>query len=303
MKKKEKPFHLLWLDWPYGAFRLNAESFKLYKSLVPGGEVKSVKSEKAFLEELPKATVAVTWQFKKEWFDRAGKLRILATPAAGRELMPSDGEMPEGVQKIHGSFHGQLMSETIVACIFAHARGLFAAKEFQDKNVLWPRSEMSPFCNRVAGTRAVILGYGKIGKATGEKLSALGVDVAGVTRKNIGDLPKLLPSADWLVMALPADTGTDDIVNAKMLAKLPRRAVVVNVGRGNSIDEKALAHALSKRKIAAAFLDVFKEEPLTEKSPLAGDIPGLYRLPHVSAFAPEYIPLFFEEMAVKGCFS
>jgi phosphoglycerate dehydrogenase-like enzyme len=210
--------------------------------------------------------------------------------------------MPEGIVKLHGSFHGQLMSETVIACMFAYARGLFAAKKFQDENVLWPRSEMSRFCNRVAGTNAVILGYGKIGKATGEKLTSLGVNVVGVGRKNTGKLPKYLKSADWLIVALPSDTGTDNIINAKMLAKLPRNAVIINVGRGNSIDEEALASSLLKKKIAAAFLDVFKDEPLTEKSPLSCNIPGLFRMPHVSAFAPEYIPLFFEEMAVKGCF-
>jgi phosphoglycerate dehydrogenase-like enzyme len=302
MAQKEKRFHLLWLDWPYDAFRLNGESLKLYRSLVGDDEVKAVKSEKAFLKELPKATTVVTWQFKKEWFNFATNLRVLATPAAGRELLPVEADMPKGVVKLHGSFHGQIMSETVIACVFAYARGLFAAKKFQDENVLWPRAEMSPFCNRVAGTNAVILGYGKIGKATGEKLGALGVNVTGVTRKNIADLPKYLKSADWLVVALPSDTGTDNIIDAKMIAKLPRNAVIINVGRGNSIDEEALAEALLKKKIAAAFLDVFKEEPLSETSPLSSNIPGLFRMPHVSAFAPEYIPLFFEEMAVKGFF-
>lgn len=302
MAQKEKRFHLLWLDWPYDAFRLNGESLKLYRSLAGDDEVKAVKSEKAFLKELPKATTVVTWQFKKEWFNFATNLRVLATPAAGRELLPVEADMPKGVVKLHGSFHGQIMSETVIACVFAYARGLFAAKKFQDENVLWPRAEMSPFCNRVSGTNAVILGYGKIGKATGEKLEALGVNVTGVTRKNIADLPKYLKSADWLVVALPSDTGTDNIIDAKMIAKLPRNAVIINVGRGNSIDEEALAEALLKKKIAAAFLDVFKEEPLSETSPLSSNIPGLFRMPHVSAFAPEYIPLFFEEMAVKGFF-
>jgi phosphoglycerate dehydrogenase-like enzyme len=302
MTKKEKGFHLLWLDWPYDAFRLNRESLNLYRSLANGDEVKSVTSEKAFLKELPKATTVVTWQFKKEWFNKAPKLRLLATPAAGRELLPTDAEMPKGVTKLHGAFHGQIMSETVIACVFAHARGLFAAKKFQDENVLWPRSEMSRFCNRVAGTNAVILGYGKIGKSTGEKLTALGVHVEGVTRKNIAELPNYLKTADWLIVALPSDTGTDNIINAKMISKLPRNAVIINVGRGNSIDEEALANALLKGRIAAAFLDVFKDEPLKENSPLAENIPCLYRMPHVSAFAPEYIPLFFEEMAVKGFF-
>jgi len=58
--------------------------------------------------------------------------------------------------------------------------------------------------------------------------------------------------------------------------------------------------ALEKGRIAAAFLDVFKNEPLTASSPLAADIPGLYRLPHASALSPDYLSLFFRELATAG---
>lgn len=259
-----------------------------------------VRSESAFLRALPSATHAICWEFKKGWFDRAPKLRVLATPAAGRELLPSDDEMPPGVVRVNGAFHGAIMSETVLACIFAHARGLYRAYDFQRKGVLWPRSEMSPFCSLVAGTRAVILGYGKIGRTIGTRLEALGVAVTGIRRRNAQELIPSLKNADWLIVALPSDTGTDNIVNRRVLAALPRRAVVVNVGRGNAVDEGALADALRRRRIAGAYLDVFKNEPLTASSPLAADLPGLVRLPHASAFAPEYLPLFFRELAEGG---
>ena len=259
-----------------------------------------VRSESAFLRALPSATHAICWEFKKEWSDRAPKLRVLATPAAGRELLPSDDEMPPGVVRVNGAFHGAIMSETVLACIFAHARGLYRAYDFQREGVLWPRSEMSPFCSLVAGTRAVILGYGKIGRTIGARLEALGVAVTGIRRRNAQELIPSLKNADWLIVALPSDTGTDNIVNRRVLAALPRRAVVVNVGRGNAVDEDALADALRRRRIAGAYLDVFKNEPLTASSPLAADLPGLVRLPHASAFAPEYLPLFFRELAEGG---
>ena len=300
MKKKS---HLIWLDWPYDAFRLKPIDLKLYKSLAGEGEVAFVTSEKAFLRKLPSATHVVTWQFKKEWFEKAANLKVLSTPAAGRELMPNDEDMPKGIEKIHGTFHGQIMSETVIACMFAHARGLYAAKKFQDENVLWARGEMSPFCSRIAGTKAVILGYGNIGKATAVKIEALGVEVHGVGRKNIDELPQLLKTADWFILALPGDGTTEKTVNKKTLSLLPRNAVVINVGRGSVIDEDALADALRKRKIAAAFLDVFAKEPLEKTSPLSENLPGLVRFPHVSAFAPEYLPLFFEELSTKGFFS
>lgn len=302
--------YLLWLDWPVGAFRLNARSLALFTSLA-SGEVKAVRSERAFLRELPAATHAVVWSFKKEWFARAPKLRVLATPGAGRELLPTDAELPPGVVRVNGAFHGAIMSETVLAFIFAHARGLYAAYGWQraaaagapaEKGVdpLWPRGAMDPFCTRVAGTTAVILGYGKIGRTIGAKLAALGVRVVGIGRKNIAELKPSLRTADWLILALPGDTGTDNLVDASVLRALKRSAVLINVGRGNAVDEQALAAALKKRRLAAAYLDVFKHEPLAPGDPLAGDLPGLVRLPHASALSPDYLPLFFQELAAAG---
>ncbi len=290
---------LIWLDWPIGAFRLNAKSLADFKAKVAraGDTVKTVKSERAFLRALSNATHAVVWEFKQEWFAQAQRLQVLATPGAGRELLPTDDELPPGVRRINGAFHGAIISETVLAFVFAHARGLYLAEQYQREGVLWPRSELSPFCSMVAGTHAVILGYGKIGRTIGNKLSVLGVTVKGISRANIGELKGACRRADWLIVALPSDTGTDNLVNAAVLNCLPRRAVVINVGRGNAIDEKALVKALKTRRLAAAYLDVFKHEPLTDASPLAVTLPNLHRLPHASAFAPEYLPLFFTELA------
>ena len=291
---------LVWLNWPIGAFRLNARSQAYLQSLVGAADVVSVRSERAFLQALPEATHVICWEFRKEWFPVAARLRVLATPAAGRELLPTDDELPPGVVRVNGAFHGQLMSETVLACIFAHARGLYRARDFQRQGVLWPRGEMSPFCSRVAGTHAVILGYGKIGRVIGAKLEALGVAVTGIGRRNFDAFRPALRTADWLVVVLPSDTGTDNLVDARVLRALKRTAVLINVGRGNAVDEAALADALAHHRLAGAYLDVFRQEPLTAASPLAADLPGLVRLPHMSAFAPEYLPLFFKELSDNG---
>jgi len=291
----KQPKHLLWLNWPIGAFRLDAKSLALYKSLVKGS-VAAVRSEHAFLKALPNATHVVCWEFKKEWFALAPRLRVLATPAAGRELLPTDDELPPGVVRVNGAFHGAIMSETVLACMFAYARGLYWAYDRQKEGELWPRSAMSPHCHIVAGTHAVILGYGKIGRAIGAKLEALGVKTTGIGRRNVSSLKEVCRKADWLIVALPSDTGTDDIVDAGVFRALPRRAVLINVGRGNAVDEIALARALKGHRIAAAFLDVFKSEPIKKGEPLSADMPGLYRLPHASAFAPEYLSFFFREL-------
>ena len=77
---------------------------------------------------------------------------------------------------------------------------------------------------------------------------------------------------------------------------MPENATVYNLGRGNSIDEEALAEALRTGSISGACLDVFAHEPLDENSPLADkSIPGLLRMPHASAFCNEYIDRFLDE--------
>jgi len=290
---------LLWLNWPVGAFRLNASSLDVFKKLAKG-EVKVVRSERAFLRELPSATHVIVWEFRQEWFARAPRLRVLATPGAGRELLPKDDELPKGVVRVNGAFHGAIISETVLAFMFAWARGLYAAYDWQLEGTLWPRGAMSPHCTMVAGTTAVILGYGKIGHAIGARLEALGVKVVGIGRRNFAELKSALRTADWLIVALPSDTGTDNLVDASVLRSMKRSAVLINVGRGNAIDEAALASALQGRRLAAACLDVFKREPLAPDDPLAANLPGLYRLPHASALAPEYLPLFFNELADGG---
>ena len=274
--------YLIWLNWPEPPFRLNASDLRLFKSMVDG-EAVAVRSERAFKRELPSATHAICWEFRREWFADAVRLRVLATPGAGRELLPSDEDMPKGVMKFHGGFHGSIMSETIIAYMLAWCRGLMTAYDWQKaggKSNLWRRADFGDRCFSLAGTKAVILGYGKIGRATGVKLKALGVSVKGIRRHNTAELPGAVADADWLICVLPSDTGTDNIVNAKLLRLMKRSAVIVNVGRGNAIDETSLANALAKRRIAAAFLDVFKHEPLTPESPLSADLPGLFRFPH-----------------------
>jgi D-2-hydroxyacid dehydrogenase (NADP+) len=237
----------------------------------------------------------VTWSFKPEWFDRAKKLRLLATPAAGRELVPVEG--PKGVKIHFGGFHGAAMAESVLAMMLAWCRGVVAAERLGR----WPKIALSERCYRLAGTRAVILGYGRIGRTIGDRLSALGVEVTGIRRANIGELKPAAKKADWLICVLPGDTGTTDIVDAKLLKLLPKRCVVVNVGRGNAIDEEALAKALASGKIAGALLDVWKKEPLDESSPLGRDgVPNLVRMPHAAAFHMEYVADAFRELFEEG---
>ena len=285
---------------------MDAEALRFLEGAVRGrGRVVRVKSERAFLRALPNATHAITWHFKEEWFAKAPRLKVLATPAAGQEFVPTTG--PKGVKIHFGHYHGKIMSESVAAFVLAWAHGFFAVRNAPASSGKWPRNWLSDKCFDVAGTKAVVVGYGHVGRAIGAKLESLGVEVEGFSRSNIGNLAKSAGTANWLILALPSTTGTDDFLDAKLIRRLPRSCVVINVGRGNAVDEKALYKALKAKRLAGAYLDVRKHEPSATVLEHAGyvkglaDLPNCVSMPHASAFSPRYLRMCFEELKDDGC--
>jgi phosphoglycerate dehydrogenase-like enzyme len=298
--------YLIWLEWPERCFRANDGDLKLFRSLVAkGSRVVRVKSESDFLKALPSATHAVVWHFKKEWFARAPKLKVLATPAAGRELV-AWRDAPKGVKVHFGSFHGPIIAETVLGFLLAWTRGFFW------KGPMWPRNKLAEHCGDLQGTTAVIAGFGRIGRAIAARLEPFGVECVGITRHGptLKDVGPTLRRADWFILALPSDTGTDDFLDARLVCRLPKKCVVVNVGRGNAVDEDALLAAIKEGRLAGAYLDVFKYEP-TALNPAVGPhgkglaaakrVPwNLVRMPHACAFSSRYMKECFQELAREG---
>jgi len=207
-----------------------------------------------------------------------------------------------------GGFHGAIISETVVGFMLAWSRGFFALRQAPDG---WPRTWLSDKCRTLSGTRAVIIGYGRIGRAIGAKLEQLGVTVTGINTRAPHDLKSQsagLRSADWLVMALPSKPDTDNLLDARLISRLPRRCVVINIGRGNAVDEPALVGALRSGRLAGAYLDVCKTEPTAVRlsgcgeaiDPLDPQVPNLVMTPHSSAFAPQYLAMCFRELKDDG---
>lgn len=291
-------------------FCIRASHIARLRAAYPSAQVTWCRTKGSFLKALPKAKVAVTWAFRQEWFERAPQLRCILSSAAGRDFFPLTP--PPQVVVRHGTFHGPLMAETVLGLMLAFNRGILEAYRQQLQGNLWPREQLYGNMRLLRDSRAVIVGFGHIGTTIGRLLRPFGVRVTGVRRTpqkrrpvwfckddelvTLGELDQVLPQADHVILVLPSDTGTDRMFDAKRLARLPRHAVVYNVGRGNCIDEAALAEALKKGALRGACLDVFAQEPLTADSPLALELPGLVRLPHSSAFAEEYMDRFLDEV-------
>lgn len=259
-----------------------------------------------FAKAMRTATVALGWRFEQAWIDAAPKLRWIATPAAGRDYFGV--ELPERVTLTNGGFHGELMGETVLGMMLMHARGLLAAERL-GRTDPWPRAALADRCRPLRGSRLTILGFGRIGRWVGRLAKPFGVRITGIRRGHgrrpeymdardhvlmVEELENALPHTDHLVLALPGTPETDHILDGRRLALLPDRAAVYNIGRGNAIDETALATALHKGALGGAYLDVFAEEPLPKEHPLR-DAPGVYLMPHASAIAPNYLDLFLRE--------
>ncbi|HWI13497.1 MAG TPA: D-2-hydroxyacid dehydrogenase [Burkholderiales bacterium] len=144
--------------------------------------------------------------------------------------------------------------------------------------------------------KVLIVGLGSIGNEIARLVKALGMNVIGIRRsgRHAGDhadevapperLDALLPVADWLVIACPLTPETRNLITAERLQRLPRGARVVNIARGEIVDEPALIAALQSGHVSGAYLDVFAQEPLPAESPL-WDMPNVIVTPHNSAAA------------------
>jgi phosphoglycerate dehydrogenase-like enzyme len=121
------------------------------------------------------------------------------------------------------------------------------------------------------------------------------------------ELDQLLGQSDYVVLSVPVTPETEGLINARRLAKMKSTAYLINVGRGQLVDEAALLEALRDKKIGGAALDVFVEEPLPPESPL-WDLDNLLITPHTAGLTEKmwerHYKLFAENlrryMAEKG---
>ncbi|MCZ0989034.1 D-2-hydroxyacid dehydrogenase [Streptomyces diastatochromogenes] len=253
------------------------------------GRARIVHTDAAGLaERLPEADVLLVWDFtshavREAWPGAGPRPRWVHTASAGVDhlMCPELAASETVVTNARGIFD-QPIAEYVAALVLAVAKDLPRTLELQRERT-WRHRET----RRVAGTRACVVGSGPIGRAIARTLKALDVTTALVGRvprtgiHGPGDLDRLVARADWVIAAAPLTEQTYGMFDTRRFGVMQPSAVFVNVGRGQLVDEDALAEALRRRWIAGAALDVFTAEPLPEDSPLWG-LPGLIVSPHMS---------------------
>jgi phosphoglycerate dehydrogenase-like enzyme len=221
----------------------------------------------------------------------AAGLRWIQATSIGIESLLSHPPRRDIIVTNAAGLKAPTVAEHAVMLLLALSRNLPRALEFQ-RSSRWAMRELAPNVRSLAGRCVVCLGYGAIGRQVARKLVAFDAEVIAVTRSGQGPPPaarivpygklgEVLPAADAVVLALPLVAETRNIIGRDELALMKPTALLVNVGRGELVDEAALAEALIERRLGGAGLDVFASEPLAEQSPL-WHCPGTILTPHLA---------------------
>lgn len=252
--------------------------------------------------QIPDADVFFGWLFPPAVFSSARRLRWFHTASAGVEanLFP---ELVEGdvILTNAAGLHSVSIPEHVLALMLALARNLHHSQRLQ-MQARWDRFDAIAFgtgVRELAGSHLAIIGAGAIGSALAKIAAALDMKVRIMRRRADRPVPgaeavvgpdgrkALLAWADFVVLAAPSTPETRHLIDADALATMKPSAFLVNVARGDMIDDAALIDALRQRRLAGAGLDVATEEPLPSSSPYWG-LENVILTPHVSGYTPTY---------------
>lgn len=225
----------------------------------------------------------------------SARLRWVQVHSAGADRPIYRQLLARGVQVATGSgANGRVVAHSALAGLLALARRLPQQWQAQRAHA-WEPLLKTGLPRDLEGQHAVLVGWGPIGQHLGALLQALGLRVTVVRQQDrpagpgyatvpAERLPDVLGDCDWLVLVCPLTERTRGLVDAEAIARLPARAQLVNVSRGEVVDEPALVEALRSGRLAGAYLDVFAHEPLAAHSPL-WDLPNVIATPHSAGFS------------------
>jgi glyoxylate/hydroxypyruvate reductase A len=224
--------------------------------------------------------------FDFDWLDPAGmanlakngRLRwVQATSAGIGAFMQRTGLDRSGLTATTaGGIHAVPLAEFAVMGALHFVKGVPDLRKRQQARH-WERYTT----RQLAGQRALVVGLGGVGRRVVASFAALGVEVWGLGRDNRSydvdgltkvitrlDLDAALPCVDIVVLACPLTEETEGLMGRRQFGLLPPGAVLVNVARGQIVDEQALIDGLRAGTLGGACLDVFATEPLPADSPL-----------------------------------
>ncbi len=277
--------------------RAHAELAERLRAARPDLEFRGSPTAQVTAESLAWADTYVG--FLRPQLPTMGSVRWVHCTGAGVDAWLHPNELSRDIllTRTSESF-GPYIAEWALARALAIRQQLLDLAERQRQHEWAPRD-----VGYIRGSRAVVVGTGDVGFHIARLFAALGAEVHGVSRSGNGDpaafkatskvsaLRTVVANVDWLIVTVPLTPETRGLISRDVLSAC-RGAVLINAGRGATVDEAAIPEALEKGWLAGAALDVFAVEPLPADSPLWDD--------HRVMISPHISGLTTAEGAVAG---
>jgi len=272
-----------------------AEISKLGETIVTPNDLLAV---------LPTAEALVvrsSTQVNAALLEKAPLLKVVARAGVGLDNVDKEACAKRGIKVVNTpGASTNSVSELALAMMFAIARKIPKADESM-KNKTWIKKELTgtELMDKTLG----IVGLGRIGSSLAIKAQALGMRVLYYDPKHDGtaagkkvSLEEIFLSSDYISLHVPLVPETRGLINAAVIAKMKKNAVIVNTARGGLVDEEALYLALKEKKIKGAALDVYPQEPYNGK---LCELDNVVLTPHVGGSTKEAQARIGQELVAK----
>ncbi|WP_109472519.1 D-2-hydroxyacid dehydrogenase [Ornithinimicrobium cavernae] len=204
----------------------------------------------------------------------SSSLRWLQSNSAGFDSPVLSDLVRRGVRVTTSHIAGPPIAEFVLRAAMDHLQGADVWRESATQRQWQPHDFVE-----MGSTRWLVIGLGQVGAAVAQRARAFGAHVTGVRRSQSAtsvvdslatpqQLRDLLPSCDVVVIAAPANSATAGLVDSDFLRRMKTSSVLINVGRGALVDERALLASLDAGRPGRAVLDVAASEPLPSDDPL-----------------------------------
>jgi phosphoglycerate dehydrogenase-like enzyme len=275
--------------------QLADEYKKALQSKFPEVMIHTSLKEEDIGEFIEKVNVLLTFRISDGLIKRAKNLQWIQSMASGVDaIVKLPSLRKEVLLTSTRGIHAPQMVEMAILLMLSLNRNFPQIIRNQDKGI-WERWPAKLLYQKKVG----ILGIGAIGEEIARKCKAFGMTVFGidiVQRKvdavdySYGpeDLLKVVQEVDYLIIVVPLTPQTRKMVGTKVLSSMKPTAFLINIGRGEILDENALIHALESGKIAGAALDVFSQEPLPKEHPF-WKTKNLILTPHIGGTSTIYV--------------
>lgn len=238
---------------------------------------------------------------RKPVIDAAKNLKVIVRGGVGVDNIDVEYAEAKGIKIMNtpgASTHS--VAELTVAYLFALARPIVQAT-ISMREGLWEKSKFDGV--ELQGKVLGIIGMGRIGTAVAQRAAALGMLVLGYDSRTIGPAPfmqmvsfdELIARSDFITLHVPLTESSRHMINAEVIAKMKDGVRIVDCARGGVLDEDALYDAIVAGKVAGAALDVFENEPLTDRKLF--ELPQVIGSPHIGANTKEATARIGDEVA------